>query len=107
MPWRGHLHRTRPSDSTVPWNEPKPAVGSRPADVRQLGCRGGGKSLFACAGAQGDGQPGPVDLVIATTLSPLKINLGRFYQYHPPDAAVIEGTRPSAGWATSRAIRCW
>ena len=54
---------------------------------------GSGKSLFACAGAQEMVNRGMTDLVIATTLSPLKINLARFFTRTTRlDTAVIEGT---------------
>lgn len=71
------------------------AQASQPADRLMFAnwAAGSGKSLFACAGAQEMVNRGLTDLVIATTLSPLKINLGRFFTKTTQlSTAIVEGT---------------
>ena len=53
---------------------------------------GGGKSLFACAGAQELVNRDMIDVVFAITTSPLKTNLLRFFQNCTKlDATMVEG----------------
>ena len=91
-PGGGHLHPYQ----TFGLNRAlERAEARRPADRLMFAnwAAGAGKSLFACAGAQEMVNRDLVDLVIATTLSPLKINLARFFANTTKlDAAVIEGT---------------
>lgn len=54
---------------------------------------GGGKSLFACAGAQELVNRALVDIVLAVTTSPLKINLARFFETTTElNPFIVEGT---------------
>lgn len=91
-PGGGHLH---PYQTFGLRRALERAESSDPADRLMFAnwAAGSGKSLFACAGAQEMVNRDLVDLVIATTLSPLKINLCRFFTKTTKlDAAVIEGT---------------
>ena len=57
---------------------------------------GGGKSLFAAAGAQQMINQGRVDMIVAVTTSPLKVNLWRvFDECTELDAAMIEHGVPA------------
>ena len=91
-PGGGHLHPYQ----TFGLNRAlERAQASKPADRLMFAnwAAGSGKSLFACAGAQEMVNRDLVDLVIATTLSPLKINLARFFARTTAlNAAIVEGT---------------
>ena len=68
---------------------------------------GSGKSLFACAGAQELINQDKVDLVLAVTLSPLKVNLARFFATTTTlTAAVNDGTpaRRRAGYRAGHQV---